>query len=365
MFDRILLHVGPPKTGTSSIQAFVWKNRAALRAQGVYVPRAGRGGGQHIELPAILAAVAGRARQRRLNIQANIAEGAAEARREKFFADLDRELSSTPPCHTLMFMSEAIFRSGFAEIRAYREALGRYAPRLESLMYLRRQDRWLGSRTLQNRKAGNRESLDIGAGGPDRFAANVRAWHAQSDRCHIRRFDREFLVNGSLLQDFCAAIGANPSGLDMTEIWSNPAVLQEQLELVDALNPKIAPLPYRRQIQARSHFLALCSATLGGTRIAFPRAAAMEIFDSFGEINRWLRDTVDPNGPPLFFHADFSGYADRPANDGRYTLEQLGRLLAAIAPRGAPKTGRGALIEQILDAFLDPDGFACGVARPS
>ncbi len=358
MFDRILLYVGPPKTGTTSIQSFVWKNRAALMAQGFYVPKSGRAGGQHIELPAVLAKNAPAARKKRLNKQANIDEGAGDGRREKLFAELDRELSAAPRCHTLMFMSEAIFRSEKAEAHAYREALGSYSGRLESLMYLRRQDRWLGSRALQNRKAGARAGVKMSAGAPDGFAANVRTWHSESDRCHIRRFDQEFLLNASLLQDFCDAIGADPSSLDMTEIWHNSAVLQEQLELVDALNDKIGALPYKRQIQSRRRFLSLCSATLGGTRIEFPRDVAVEVFESFGEINQWLHDTVDPGGPALFFNTDFGRYAEAPVNDGRYTMEQLGRLLTEISSDAVPEIERSARIDQIVSAFEAARGSA-------
>ena len=30
-FERVLLYVGPPKTGTTSIQGFVWKNREQIQ----------------------------------------------------------------------------------------------------------------------------------------------------------------------------------------------------------------------------------------------------------------------------------------------------------------------------------------------
>jgi len=45
---RILLHVGQPKTGTSTIQGTLKKNRRALRDVGVLYPRTGlKGGGHH------------------------------------------------------------------------------------------------------------------------------------------------------------------------------------------------------------------------------------------------------------------------------------------------------------------------------
>jgi hypothetical protein len=357
MFERTLLYVGPPKTGTTSIQLFVWKNRDSLMAQGFYVPKTGRRGIQHLGLAAMMAQDALGFRKKFLTRRANMD-------RERFLADLNQELRGAPVAHTLLFMSENLFGADLPEVRAYREVLVGFAPRLESLMYLRRQDRWMASRIFQKRKSGSRDSLEMRVGSSEQYENHVRRWYSESDKCIIRRFDSEFLLNGSLIQDFCDAIGANTSQLDVTEVWSNTALLQEQIELVDAFNMHIESLRRRRRIYLRTNLLSLCSELLGGAKVEFPRGAAMEIFESCRGINAWLHETVDPAGPPLFFNTDFDRYKVDPTNDKRYTIDQLKRLFAAISPGATPETERSALIEQTLVSFLaDPEANTPSISR--
>ena len=160
-FKRVLLYAGAPKTGTTSIQTFLWSNRGALMKQGVYVPRTGRRGAQHMEVPATLH---DGKRRGGLDRHADVRDDNLQERRSAFVRGLDEELANAPKCHTLLFMSEYLFTSTKKEVRTYRRFFSRYAPRLESLMYLRRQDQWLASLTLQGRKSGTRDDLDLTPG---------------------------------------------------------------------------------------------------------------------------------------------------------------------------------------------------------
>ena len=42
MAERLFLHIGAPKTGTSYLQKMIWANRASLREQGVFLPPGSR-----------------------------------------------------------------------------------------------------------------------------------------------------------------------------------------------------------------------------------------------------------------------------------------------------------------------------------
>jgi hypothetical protein len=358
-FDRVLLYIGAPKTGTTSIQSFLWTNRVALIKQGFYVPKAGRRGAQHMDLPATLDA--GK-RNSGLDRHADIRDDNLQARKTQFRAGLDEELSQAPPCHTLLFMSEYMFSSARRHTDAYRVFSSRYAPRLESLMYLRRQDQWLTSLTLQTIKSGARSSLRLNPGSPEQYAGSIRTWDSESDHCYIRRFDSEFLLNGNLIEDFCNTIGADTTNLSTREDHANPAILQEQLELMDALNEKLAAISFWRRIPYRRGFIPLCTEVIGGTKIEFPRAAAQAAFAGFKGINTWLHDTRDPEGPPLFFNTDFSKYEEAPTNDRCYKLEQLAHLVSVISqqfkdqglsPLPVPDAGsRAAMIDYIVSAYL-------------
>lgn len=359
-FDRVLLYVGAPKTGTTSVQRFLWSNHAALKSQGFYIPFAGRrGAGQHLELPAY--AHRGGARTG-LDRHAALQDNDLELRREAFVTELDRELSDVSDCHTLLLFSEYMFSSSKVEIGAYRGLFAPYARRFESLMYLRRQDQWLASLTLQARKSGARPDLILNPGSPQRYAGNVRAWNSESDHCHIRRLAEEFLSRGNLLDDFCDVVGIEPADLSTSEFRANPSLFQEQMELVDALNEKLAPMPFSHQIAYRSRFVQLCTETLGGTRVEFARDAAERIIKSFANINRWLHETLDPMGPPSYFNVDFDGYAETVDNNRKYTSENIDCFLSAItallrdrglsAAASQNETSRTALVDRMISTFL-------------
>jgi hypothetical protein len=354
-FDRVLLYIGPPKTGTTSIESFLWKNRDALRAQGLYIPLAGRKGLQHVELPYTL----GRQRKK-LNRLVNLEDGDRQFHPDILRSRLDRELATVTNCHTLLMFGESMFATDPEEIPNYKAFFSRYAPRLECLMYLRRQDQWLASLTLQSRKSGTSAELALAPGSPERYEKRVRGWDAQIDRCHIRRFDSDFFVNNDLLVDFCDAVGVDYTQLEIDTV-RNQSLFQEDIELVDALNKQMTT-NFSRKIAYRSRFVALCAETIDGTQIEFPRAAAQAAFESFNSLNTWLRDTRDPEGPERFFNADFSRYPEEPRNDKRYTEAQLRELISAIegkmrdrdleAPVIAGDAPRSALIDHIITTFL-------------
>jgi hypothetical protein len=360
-FARVLLHVGPGKTGTTSIQHFLFRNRAALRAGGYHVPMAmGRGGGQHMYLPLLFGP-----RREGFERLASARTGSREERREVVANALAAELSGVRGADTLLLSSEFLFGAGPPAIAAYRQLFAPYADRFESLMYLRRQDRWLASGVLQRRKTGARldTSLDVrfGVNAPPAFERAVRVWDVLSDRCHIRRFDPEFLLGGSLLEDFRGAIGFTGDGLAIDEV-RNRAVLQEQLELADCLGRALASLPFDKRALYVARFLPLCGDVLGGSPFEFPRAAAKAAFEAFASVNTWLRETRDPEGPPFFFSEDFGDYPTEARNDRTYTIEQLLQLSAAIAGRLRERDlvvpiisgngDRAALVAHVVASFI-------------
>lgn len=359
-FERALLYIGAPKTGTTSVQIMLWQNRAALIARGFYIPLAGRAGtDQHIALPAIVLEADDR---EDLDRHANLRGVDRATRRRDFIRELDDELVSAPRCHTLLLFSEHMFYSTAREIPAYRTLVSGYAKALECLMYLRRQDRWLASLDLQVRKAAADAELGLKAVPPKRYGEAVRAWDTVCDRCHIRRYETRSLVGGDVVADFCAAIGLDATGLSVSGLHANRSILQEQVELMDALNASVLALPAPRRVLIRRGFLPLCTEVLGGTRIGLARGRALATFRAYRPINRWLRVTRDPGGPEYFFNQDFSDHEIDPRNDRRYTPGQLGRLLSVIRgrleDRGVRVTGaarpasRMELIGAIVSAFV-------------
>lgn len=359
-FERVLLYIGAPKTGTTSVQIMLWQNRPALMGQGIYIPLAGRAGtDQHIALPAIV--LEGGHRED-LDRHANLRGVDRETRRRDFVRDLDSELSTVRRCHTLLLFSEHMFYSTAREIPAYRTLFSKYARAFECLMYLRRQDRWLASLNLQVRKAKADAGLGLNPVPPKQYGEAVRAWDEVADHCHIRRYETGSLVRGDVVADFCATIGLDATRLSTSGIHANRSILQEQIELMDALNARLLALPPQRRVLIRRGFLPLCAELLGGTRIGLPRDRALATFRAYRDINRWLHVTRDPGGPEYFFNDDFSEHGDKSKNFSRYTHDQLENLLSVILERlqsrgsattDAPNaTSRPELIDSIVSAFV-------------
>ncbi len=372
-FGRVLLHIGPPKTGTTSIQHFLFGNRPALEARGFYVPLASSRGFQHIELPLCF-----RPHSKNLERLTGVDGGEIDARRETMTNAFAAEMASVSGGDTMLISSEHLFGGAPSVIEAYKRFFAPYAERFESLMYLRRQDRWIASSVLQRRKSGVRSDMglvlgpDTGFVSPQAFERAVRLWDAGSDHCHIRRFDPEFLFRGSLLEDFCNVIGCDEAGLTMHDAY-NRAPLQEQIELTDALGNALANVPFDKQTAYRSRFQPFCTEVLGGSPFEFPRVQAQAAFEAYAPINGWLRETRDPSGPRFFFNEDFSDYPIEARNDRTYALEELHRLSAAIGeqlralslrvPVDAPGATREAVIAHIISSFIALHDAEIGQAR--
>jgi hypothetical protein len=358
-FQRVLLYIGAPKTGTTATQLAVWANRGPLRQHGVFVPRAGQRGVQHMDLPAT---APNRLHGGGLDRHADITPANLANRRTAFLEALEDELVNAPPCHTLLMMSEYLFGATRSDIECFRELFAPHASRLECLMYLRRQDEWLASLALQARKAGTREDFELVPGPPSQFGANVRVWHGLADACYIRRFDPAHFIDGDLITDFRATLGVEKAAFPHEASYANPSIMQEQLELIDVLNRKLEVMPFHERIPVRRKFVSFCKETVGGTKIEFSRGAAIKAFKAYAGINKWLRDTIDPDGDRFFFPEDFSQYPIKARNDHRYDKEELIILLKTLEEDNAANSlptggwrrrdGRKVIVEALVDAFI-------------
>ena len=94
---RLILHPGSPKTGTSSLQNYLYRNRADLRARGILYPETG--------IPASKDIAKGHH-----EIALRLPDGTSGAKPEldDLLEALARELAAAP-CDTLILSSEALF----------------------------------------------------------------------------------------------------------------------------------------------------------------------------------------------------------------------------------------------------------------
>lgn len=225
---RLIIHVGLPRTGTTTIQNFLAQNTAELMEQGIWYPRfdparyveatgpaddlkaasivANLSAGIYHEILAMAVGNAARTAQRN-GFKVNIA----------IWHDFLEEFAASHH-HTAIISFEG-FGSNPAghNLESLREALSRV--QLEGIVYHRRYDGWTKSLFEQNIRGKGRYKLEF-----DKFIENKHiALHPFSkrvellysnlflDKLHVRGFEQASR-NDTLLEDFFGALG-------LQDIW--------------------------------------------------------------------------------------------------------------------------------------------------
>jgi len=139
LFKSCILHIGTEKTGTTSIQAMLVDNRAALRAQGFYVPTS-MGKGEHVDLVNIVVESGKKfSRRKALGLKTpEQVDAFKEKRRRKIMAELE---GAAQPDRTLIISSERFFSTLTfeEELDALRDILRSCCAQVEIVCYLRPQ----------------------------------------------------------------------------------------------------------------------------------------------------------------------------------------------------------------------------------
>jgi hypothetical protein len=136
---KAYLHIGVPKTGTTTIQAFMAKNRVALRQEGFLYPLA-PGKQNHVGLAILASNNAKRLSDLLPFVQ--LAVGAdLSAYSTRMVLEFENEVRKSG-CHTLVLSNEHLSSRIRAQksIKIVRDILLRMADAVEIIVYLRRQD---------------------------------------------------------------------------------------------------------------------------------------------------------------------------------------------------------------------------------
>ncbi|KAA1426303.1 hypothetical protein [Nocardioides antri] len=233
----MVLHIGSGKTGTSTIQRVLRRNPEVLRGAGLLYPR-----------------TPGKVRHTRLGLyvrpddelvrHADWLTGDYEdpaAFRREFRRRLDREIAGAG-ASGVVFSDEGLFSAGDRTIRRMRRFADRLGGRVRLVVYLRRQDDHLVSRYQQVVKMGETTPLTTWMKqdwvGTYDYHLRLTSWQDLApDDFVVRRFERDRMVDGSLVCDFldAAGIAADESALSHTEV-RNESLGAEAIEMLRILN---------------------------------------------------------------------------------------------------------------------------------
>jgi hypothetical protein len=216
----VAVHVGLPKSGSSSIQAFLARNRARLAARGVRYdgPMIDRWSQLEIGLAACQQAgalVPDAMLRRRLGL-ATLADQAGPVRR------LEAALAARPPAagERAVISSEHI--GAWLTTPALRAALDGWLRarfgRVRYVLVVRPQDEFVLSSYSESLRRGSARSLEAFVAGYDELdvRAAMEAWDAEfGPRITILLLPRGADAQRRLIERFCAAAGIEASGLSV------------------------------------------------------------------------------------------------------------------------------------------------------
>lgn len=257
--SELILHIGTTKTGTSSLQRFLFDNRERLAEEGVAYPVFSRQPGparnrNGIFLDRYCGALA---RSKDPGYFVNDSEENLELLAESLSGSekvllTDENFSYTP--------GQLVRGDGHAP-RRYWQALADTvrdagAATVTVVVYLRRQDDWIASRWRQNIRSGTTRATvgDYCKGAATRYCtdysgllAEVAGAFGEAARIVVRRYDRASFEGGDIYHDFCAAIDLPwDDGYPLPEREVNQSLA---FDVAEALRPLAKAAPFRTTLR--------------------------------------------------------------------------------------------------------------------
>ncbi len=301
MVDEVWLHIGIPKSGTSSLQNHFSKHRSALSRQGLaYLTPPKRSSANELA----------------------IALNRGRPRLQELADDFNREIEERPE-KTALISSEMLYGQTPETMLGLLPALAERP--LTVLVYLARQDRYIQSRYIQRLKNARffgsvDEFIERFDGSGSDFASLLAPWQDAGDKIRLlpRIFERKRLVGGDVVADAMAQLG-----LPAPEPEAEPEVVN------------VSPGLHRVQLLQAAHKAGVKDARKLQRVLAhrfpqdpterapiFSRAEARAFLDRYAEGNEALRKRYFPDQKTLFDASDLDE-DDTDTGIPPFTPEQL------------------------------------------
>lgn len=329
---RITLHIGLEKTGSSSIQQFLFANREALMRRGVLTPHAA---GRDVHVEVLMAAMDDDNIDNVRVMTARVDPARLAARRAIFADRLAREIDAARPDHVLLSderLSSRLFSE--TEVRRLAAFLGHFSDDVRVLVYLRDQATLLPTFHATNVMYGETAPLrftppepgeDVAAAWRRRrdtylrmhpgapfvfdplpfwfdFQSVIALWRAGfgDSAVTVRLFHRKTLANGDVIDDFAEATGLGDIG-DLQRVgWENPAPGAAALAVMRLYNRAFPPIVNGRRNRLRRMGLMRALQRLPGARTRLDDAERARITALFADSNAAVARNVFHREPPLF-----------------------------------------------------------------
>jgi len=307
---KAIVHIGTEKTGTTSIQTFLYLNRKKLRKAGYHFLQSA-GKLNHQALPAYCLE-----EERYDDFFFRMGLVSADKRREfkrQFIESFEKELAALPSAvHTVLISSEH-FHSRIRsdeEMDNVQRLLTQYFDEIRIICYLREQVATCTSYYSTTLKGGSVKTLaqHMRSCSPKAHYFNylklLDNWEKRFgfEALDIALFDPRAFVNGNLLDDFAARIDPALVGvLDRDIPKENESVSAEGQALLLALNRALPKMEVGGELEkVRQQCVKLVCERFGGPGQQLPGDAQRGLFESFLESNEQVREKFFPRRKALF-----------------------------------------------------------------
>lgn len=239
---RILLHIGTPKTGTTSLQSLFYNSRETLLSHGILYPEV-----SFFQKHSILAVpyYAAGTMPREFRYSLGDDRDHVEELAMSYWNDIARQVRDTPELHTLILSGEAFFDIVDHERLKNQLAIAFPEAQIEVLCYLRAPPSYYVSLLLQHIKASSRLYWPAS----ENWETKLRGWMSIG-ALTLREFRPDQLLDGDLVTDALSYIFPDSNPLE-ADPFSEP---KKMAKLNTSLSAEAAHLlvTYRGQIHASS-----------------------------------------------------------------------------------------------------------------
>jgi len=318
-FKRCVLHIGTEKTGTSSIQRFLTKNRQLFLQDGVLYPSiTGEDGGSQWDF-----VVCAHNEPWKTDVGKFLgieSEDDQDIYREDLRKKLALEFSANPDADVLIISSEHMHsrltnKKNIAQLKCFLEE---WVEKFEVVMYIRRQDRVAVSHYSTKIKSGNTDLFvfprPIKGDVPYYFNYELiyDNWSTVfgSQSIQVRLFSSEEWIQGNLVQDFCGACAISSEGKQIPEA-ENESLNSKGVDFLREINRQLPGSIVGEQNEDRDKLTQIISKLCRGKNIPASRDEAIKFYKPFQESNERLRIKVFPQRKKTLFSEDFSDYPEK------------------------------------------------------
>ena len=301
-----MLHIGMGKTGTSSIQSLLRRNRSRLREAGTLLYPRTPGRARHARLSL---SVRPTEKLGRLPAWRRLGQPDPQQFRDGFQRRLLREIEEAG-LPRVLFSDEGLYGLPDQSLSELAGLVARIGSNVRVVVYLRRQDDHLVSHYQQVVKVGETRRLterilQVDYSRTHDYYARLRSWSRLVDPelLVVRRFEPEHFVERSLYQDFFDAAGVPVRADGLAQVGSrNQSLDAEAVEILRLVNllrkedpPGAEALPRRNDAM-----IPRLADVSGGPVLTAPGALLDQVMSRWENSNKAVADELIHDGDPLF-----------------------------------------------------------------